>query len=132
MMVSPETEDLLSAGRLPYAGLVSLSRDGGNLGTRPPKYRAIARSAAPGLSRILGTKPSYDAEETTMMHYTTAQALGQVRLAELHHQAQRDALARAARRARRARRQHATQRTTALRAALTRRARHPGAAPGSA
>ena len=34
-----------------------------------------------------------------MMHYTTSQALGQARLAELQHQAQRDALARAARRA---------------------------------
>jgi hypothetical protein len=44
-----------------------------------------------------------------MMHYTTAQALGQARLAELQHQAQRDALARAAGRARRAQRQHATQ-----------------------
>jgi hypothetical protein len=36
-----------------------------------------------------------------MMPCTTVQALGQARLAELHHQAQRDALARAARRARR-------------------------------
>jgi hypothetical protein len=35
-------------------------------------------------------------------------ALGQARLADLHDQARRDALARAARRARRARRQHAT------------------------
>ena len=37
-----------------------------------------------------------------MMRYTTAQALGQARLAEVHHQAQRDALARRARQARRA------------------------------
>ena len=44
-----------------------------------------------------------------MMHYTTSQALGQARLAELKHQAQRHALARAAGRARRAQRQHATQ-----------------------
>jgi hypothetical protein len=29
-----------------------------------------------------------------MMQYTTVQALGQARLAELHHQAQRDELAR--------------------------------------
>jgi len=42
-----------------------------------------------------------------MMHYTTAQALGQARLAELQHQAQRDALARAARLARRAQRRGA-------------------------
>jgi hypothetical protein len=40
-----------------------------------------------------------------MMHHTTIQALGQARLAELHHQAQRAALARAACQARRARRQ---------------------------
>ena len=63
-----------------------------------------------------------------MMHYTTAQGLGQARLAELRHQAQRDALARAAGRARRARRQHATQRPPALLAALTRRARRPRSA----
>ena len=65
-----------------------------------------------------------------MMH-TTAQALGRARLADLHHQAQRDALARAARRSRRARRQHATHRTRAILAALTRQARRPGPAPGS-
>jgi hypothetical protein len=59
-----------------------------------------------------------------MIHYTTAQALGQARLAELRHQAQRDALARAAGRAR-ARRQRATQRPPAILAALTRRARPP-------
>ncbi len=40
-----------------------------------------------------------------MMQPTTAQALGQARLADLHHQAERDALARAARQARRARSQ---------------------------
>ena len=65
-----------------------------------------------------------------MMHYTTAQALGQARLAELQHQAQRDALARAAGRARRAQRQHATRRPPVLLAALTRRARRPRPAPG--
>jgi hypothetical protein len=53
-----------------------------------------------------------------MMHYTTAQALGQARLAELHQQAQRDALARAARRARSARRQHAAERTPGARGRL--------------
>jgi len=65
-----------------------------------------------------------------MMHYTTAQALGQARLAELQHQAQRDALARAVRLARRAQRQHAKQRPPALLAAFTRRARRPRPAPG--
>ena len=60
-----------------------------------------------------------------MMHYTTAQALGQARLAELQQQAQSDALARAAGRARRAQRQHATQRTPGLVTALTRRTRRP-------
>jgi hypothetical protein len=39
------------------------------------------------------------------MHPATAQALSQARLTDLHHQAQRAALARAARQARRARRQ---------------------------
>ena len=37
-----------------------------------------------------------------MMHYTTALALGQARLADLHRQAQRAALARVARQAHRA------------------------------
>jgi len=37
-----------------------------------------------------------------MMTHTTVQALGQARLGDLHHQARRDALVRAARRARRA------------------------------
>jgi len=40
-----------------------------------------------------------------MITHTTIQALGQARLADMHDQAQRDALIRAARRARRARRQ---------------------------
>jgi len=47
-------------------------------------------------------------------------AIVQARLADLHDQARRDALARDARRARRARRQHAPHRATALQAALTR------------
>ena len=54
-----------------------------------------------------------------MMAHTIVQALVQARLADLHDQARRDALARAARRARRARRQPATHRATALLAALT-------------
>jgi hypothetical protein len=58
-----------------------------------------------------------------MITYTTHQALGRARLADLHDQARRDALARAARRARRAQRQHSTHRATALLATLTRRAR---------
>lgn len=63
-----------------------------------------------------------------MMPYATIQALGRARLAEMHHQAQRDALARAARRARR---QHSTHLAPKLFAALARRARRPGAAPES-
>jgi hypothetical protein len=40
-----------------------------------------------------------------MITHSTIQALGQARLADMHDQARRDALARAARRARRAQRQ---------------------------
>jgi hypothetical protein len=57
-----------------------------------------------------------------MITHTTVQALGQARLADLHDQARRDALARAARRARRAQRQHSPNRATALLAALRRTA----------
>jgi hypothetical protein len=53
-----------------------------------------------------------------MMH-TTAQALGRARLAELHRQAQRDALATAARQARRAGRQQPGHRTPGILAAVT-------------
>ena len=63
-----------------------------------------------------------------MLPYTTVQALGQARLADMHRQAQRDALARTARSSRR---QHSGPRTTGLRAALTRWARRPGPAAGS-
>lgn len=58
-----------------------------------------------------------------MMPYTTLQALGQARLAELHHQAQDDALARAARRVSR---QHSTHHPPGLWTALTRWARRRG------
>jgi len=61
-----------------------------------------------------------------MMPHTTIQALGQARLAELHDQARRDGLARAARRARRARRQRSWYRAPAI---LT--ARDPRPAPGN-
>ena len=54
-----------------------------------------------------------------MITNTLVQALAQARLADLHDQARRDALAREARRARRARRQPATHRAIALLAALT-------------
>lgn len=64
-----------------------------------------------------------------MMPPTTMQTLGQVRLADLHHQAQRAALARAARQARRARRQQPGYRATGILAALTARARRPAPAP---
>ena len=64
------------------------------------------------------------------MTHTGVQALGQTRIAELHDQARRDALVRAARQARHARK-HATPRAPGLLAGLTRRARPPGPAPGS-
>ena len=54
-----------------------------------------------------------------MTTHTIIQALARARLADLHDQARRDALARAARRARRAQRQHAPHRAIALLAALT-------------
>jgi len=57
-----------------------------------------------------------------MMLYTTVQALGQARLAELHRQAQGDALARAAHRTGRNQRR---QRVPGLLAALADRARRP-------
>ena len=46
----------------------------GNLSTRGPRSCAITRSAPPGLSRILGTKPSYTTEEAAMFRYTFVQA----------------------------------------------------------
>ena len=53
-----------------------------------------------------------------MIANTLVQALAQARLADVHDQARRDALARAARRADRARRQHTTHRAIVLLAAL--------------
>jgi len=66
-----------------------------------------------------------------MTHPTTTQALGQARLTELRHQAQRDALARTARQARRARRQQPGGHGPGLLVAVTRWARRPGTVPGS-
>jgi hypothetical protein len=66
-----------------------------------------------------------------MMQPTTAQALGQARLAELHRQAQRDTLARAARLARHAARQPSGGHGPGLLAPVTRWARRPRSAPGS-
>jgi hypothetical protein len=83
------------------------------------------------LSGILGIKLSSVPEETTMMQHTTLQALGQARLAEIHRQAQRDALARAARQARRARRQQSGYPGRAVLAAVTAWARRPRPAPES-
>lgn len=54
-----------------------------------------------------------------MMTPTTVQALGQARLAGLHHQADRAALARAARHTRRTRRQQAGYRAPGALAAMT-------------
>jgi len=56
-----------------------------------------------------------------MLSYTTVQSLGQVRLEEMHEQARRAALVKAARRARRAERHQAAHRTPAAVAGLTRR-----------
>jgi hypothetical protein len=66
-----------------------------------------------------------------MMQHTTVQALGQARLAELHRQGQRDALARAARQARRARRQEPEHRGPGILAAVTAWTRRPRPAPES-
>jgi hypothetical protein len=57
------------------------------------------RLDVPGCYEIYGSK------EAAMITHTTVQALGEARLADMHEQARRDALVRAARRARRARRQ---------------------------
>ena len=65
-----------------------------------------------------------------MMH-TTAQALGRAHLPELHRQAQRDALARAARQADRARRQEPGQRKPGILAAVTAWAHRSRPAPES-
>lgn len=65
-----------------------------------------------------------------MMQHTTVYALGQDRLAEMHHQAQRDALARAARRAHRTRQQRSTHPAPRLLAVVTRWAHRPRPARG--
>jgi hypothetical protein len=61
-----------------------------------------------------------------MMQYTTIRALGQARLAEMHRQAERDALTRAVRR------QHSAHQAPGLLGALTRPARRRQAAAGNA
>jgi hypothetical protein len=66
-----------------------------------------------------------------MMHYTTAQALGRARIADLHHQARRHALARAARAARHARRQRSGHSGPGVGAVVTAWTRRPRPAPGS-
>jgi hypothetical protein len=55
-----------------------------------------------------------------MMQPSTIQALGQARLAELHHQAQRDALARAAHRTRRHQSRQPVRRVSAMTTTLSR------------
>lgn len=65
------------------------------------------------------------------MHPTTAQALGQARLTELHRQAQRATLARAARQARGARRQQSRYPGSGVLAAVTTWARRSRPAPES-
>ena len=54
---------------------------------------------------VPGCYEIYGPQEAAMIPHTTVQALGQARLADMHDQARRDALVRAARRARRGRRQ---------------------------
>lgn len=54
----------------------------------------MIRPSLPGRHEIYGSK------EAAMITYSTVQALGQARLADMHDQARRDALARAARRGR--------------------------------
>ena len=66
-----------------------------------------------------------------MFSYTTVQSLGQVRLDEMHEQARRAALAKAARRARHAQRHQGARRTPAVPAGRTRQARGAGPAPES-
>ena len=63
-----------------------------------------------------------------MMQHTTVQALGRAHLAELHRQAQRDALARAARKARG---QQSGHRAPGILAAMTAWARRPRPTPES-
>jgi hypothetical protein len=54
---------------------------------------------------VPGSYEIYGPEEAAMITHTTVQVLGQARLADLHEQALRNALVRAARRARHVRRQ---------------------------
>jgi hypothetical protein len=66
-----------------------------------------------------------------MMHHTTVRVLGRARLADLYHQAQRAALARAARQGRRARRQQPGDHSPGRFVAVTAWARRPRPAPES-
>jgi len=61
--------------------------------------------------------------------YPMSVYVGQARLADFHEEAERDALARAARQARRAQRARSGQHSTGLLAAVTHRAHRPGPAP---
>ena len=65
-----------------------------------------------------------------MMNYSTAQALGQARLAELQRQAQHAALARVGRQAPRAQRRQPEYSGFGVLAALTAWLYHPKPAPG--
>ncbi len=64
-----------------------------------------------------------------MLQHTTVQALGAAHLAELHRQAHRDAVARAARQACRARRQQSGYRAPAILNAVAAWAHRRGPAP---
>jgi hypothetical protein len=65
------------------------------------------------------------------MYPTTMQHLGEARLTDMHRQAQRDALLRAARRSHRTQRQQSGHRGRGPLAAVARWARRPGLQPGS-
>src|SRR5215469_6504407 len=97
------------AEQQPASHVPRVGRDGGLTGPEP--------GGSPGETHA--PTPVSAAREVAMITNTIVQALAQARLADLHDQARRDALARAARRARRARRQHTTHRAIALRAVLT-------------
>ena len=76
---------------------------------------------------MLMTKLSNAFKEATM--YPMTMYVGQARLAEMHEQAERDALARAFRQARRVQRLHSGQNSPGLLATVVHWARRPGPAP---
>jgi len=78
----------------------ALNTAGWNLKTCGPGSWAFVRFAAPGLTGILGTEPSHVTEETTV-HPAISLFLARARIADMHDQTRRGALARTASRGRR-------------------------------